>query len=263
MKAPEAMSSTETGWVEPEWPHHGRLRVLTTTRSGGFSRGPWAGFNLAEHVGDAEDAVRANRGHLAGLLGGLPIQWLDQVHGVRVVSAGAETLPQADSVWTSRRGQVLAVLTADCLPVVLGDLRGSMVAVVHGGWRGLVDGILRETVAALPSRPDFAWLGPAIGADVYEVGREVLDRVRGADAAYVEAVLDSPVPGKGYLDLNRLAELQLEALGVRAVYRSGLSTWDTDRFYSHRKEAYGREGQTGRMATLAWLPIQPGQAGAQ
>ena len=113
---------------------------------------------------------------------------------------------------------------------------------------------MHSVLAALPVQVDFAWLGPAIGADVYEIGEEVLGRVREVSAGYESAVGSSPLPGKGYLDLVRLAELQLEALGVRDIYRSGLSTWDTQQFYSHRREAGGGDRQTGRMATLVWLP---------
>ena len=126
-----------------------------------------------------------------------------------------------------------------------------MIAVAHGGWRGLVDGILEETIAAMPTRPEVAWLGPAIGADVYEVGEEVLDRSCGNQAGLEAAIRRGPVAGKGYLDLARLAELKLQAAGVAEVFNSRLSTWDTSRFYSYR-----REGSTGRMATLAWLSLE-------
>lgn len=241
--------SAQIEWVEPNWPYSGDLRVLTTTRAGGVSRGACRGFNLADHVADDPDHVRQNRQILKAHLGDLPVQWLDQVHGVRAVAAGEEILPQADAVWTMARGQVLAVLTADCLPVVLADRSGQVVAVAHGGWRGLVDGVLSETIAGMPVKPEIAWLGPAIGADVYEVGEEVLERVVAADFSFAPAVRYGPQPGKGYLDLSRLAELQLAKAGVVEVYASGLSTWDTERFFSYR-----REGQTGRMATLAWLP---------
>ena len=241
--------SAQIDWVEPDWPYADGLRVLTTTRAGGVSQGPWRGFNLADHVADHPDHVRQNRQILQTHLGAAPVQWLEQVHGVRVVEAGEETLPRADAVWTMARGQVLAVLTADCLPVVLADRAGQVVAVAHGGWRGLVDGVLSETVAAMKVKPEIAWLGPAIGADVYEVGEEVLARVLAADVSFAAATRRSPLPGKGSLDLSSLAELQLKKAGVTEVYASGLSTWDTERFYSYR-----REGQTGRMATLVWLP---------
>ncbi len=236
------------GWVEANWPSGGRVRALTTTRVGGVSLPPCGGLNLAHHVEDDPEHVRRNREILGEHLGHLPIQWLDQVHGVRVVEAGREPLPQADAVWTARPGQILAVLTADCLPVVLTDRAGSAVAIAHGGWRGLVDGILDETIAAMPVQPELAWLGPAIGADVYEVGEEVLEQVLRQDPLYEQAIRYGPAAGKGYLDLSRLAELQLAAAGVESIYASRLSTADTERFYSYRCE-----GRTGRMATLAWL----------
>jgi YfiH family protein len=252
------MGPDEVRWLEPEWPYGQRLRALTTTRGGGVSIGGYTSFNLADHVGDDPEHVRANRQHLSHLLGDMPIQWLEQVHGTRVVEAGGAGVseagaPQADAVWTTEPGQVLAVLTADCLPVVLGDRAGTLAAVVHGGWRGLVDGILRATIAAMPRRPDYAWLGPAIGADVYEVGEEVIARVLAQGPGFEAAVTRGAVPGKGYLDLAGLAALQLATLGIDEVYRSGLSTWDTDRFYSHRKTTVHGGGHTGRMATLAWL----------
>ena len=179
----------------------------------------------------------------------MPVQWLTQVHGVRVVEAGAAASPEADAVWTTHRRQVLAVLTADCLPLVLANRAATIVAVVHAGWRGLVDGVIQEALAAMPIRPDFAWLGPAIGADVYEVGEEVLEQVVRQNPGNEAAIRPGAVAGKGYLDLARMAELQLQAAGVMEVFASGLSTWDTSRFYSYR-----REGSTGRTATLAWLP---------
>ena len=244
MTAPEPIA-----WVEPVWPYGDRLRTLTTTRQGGISRAPFSGFNLADHVGDTSEDVETNRQILSDHLGGLPIQWLTQVHGVRVVEAGEATSPEADAAWTTRRQQVLAVLTADCLPVVLADRAATIVAVVHAGWRGLVDGVIPSTLAAMPIRPEFAWLGPAIGADVYEVGEEVLEQVVRQDPGNQLAIRRGTVAGKGYLDLARMAERQLQAAGVSEVFASGLSTWDTSRFYSYR-----REGSTGRTATLAWLP---------
>lgn len=235
-------------WLEADWPYGDRMRALTTTRAGGVSGKPGSGFNLADHVGDDPGHVAANREILAQALGAMPIQWLEQVHGVRAVEAGRETLPRADAAWTAAPGQVVAVLTADCLPVVLADRAGQVIAIAHGGWRGLVNGILAETVSAMSVQPEFAWLGPAIGADVYEVGEEVLEQVVGNGPQFEQALERGPRPGKGYLDLSTLAELQLARLGVQEIYRSGLSTWDTGRFYSFR-----REGRTGRMATLAWL----------
>lgn len=242
-------------WVEPSWLFAGQARVLTTTRAGGVSEGPYTGFNLADHVGDDPGRVSANRGILGEMLGGMPVQWLEQVHGTAIIEAGVGdgSIPVADGTWTAERGRVLAVLTADCLPVVLADRNFEVLAAVHGGWRGLVNGVLAAACAAMPVRPAFAWLGPAIGPDVYEVGEEVLQAVTDQDPSLAPALRRSTVAGKGYLDLFSLAELQLQQLGVTETYTERHSTWDTERFYSYR-----REGQTGRMATLAWLPTRRG-----
>ena len=250
------------GWVEACWPFTGQVRALTTTRAGGVSEHPYAGFNLADHVGDSTARVAANRRTLDELLGGMPVQWLQQVHGTRLVEARldqAGSRPVADGAWTSERGQVLAILTADCLPVVLVDRKFEVLAAVHAGWRGLVGGILAAACSAMPVRPAYAWLGPAIAEDVYEVGHEVLQALVDADEAYRAAIRPAEAaessPGtrpKGYLDLFGLAELQLHRLGVE-TFTERISTWDTGRFYSYR-----REGRTGRMATLAWLPGRRG-----
>ncbi len=264
--------SGQIRWIEPRWPYENGPRVLTTLRTGGVSAPPFDSFNLADHVGDSDDAVLENRRRLDHLLGHLPVQWLNQVHGTKVVEASAggvsladglpsaDRVPEADGVWTAEQGRVLAVLTADCLPVVLTDHSFQVLAVVHGGWRGLVAGVLAEACAALPVPATIAWLGPAIGPDVYEVGEEVLDAVLAGHPYSEPAVRNRRAGvkggGKGYLDLFALAELQLKSLGIREVYSERLSTWDTGRFYSYRKE-----GQTGRMATLAWLPSQSRVAG--
>lgn len=244
-----AAESDPISWIEPRWSYGNRLRVLTTLRTGGVSAPPFAGFNLAGHVGDNDRDVLENRRQLNELLGHLPVQWLNQVHGTTVVPASLDGVPEADGVWTAERGTVLAVLTADCLPVVLTDHSFQALAVVHGGWRGLVAGVLAEACAALPVPPTIAWLGPAIGPDLYEVGAEVLEAVLTGHPEAAPAVRNRNAAGKGYLDLFTLAERQLKSLGIREVYSERQSTWDTRRFYSYR-----REGPTGRMATLAWLP---------
>lgn len=238
-----------TRWVEPHWPHADRVRALTTTREDGHSTGPFAAFNLAAHVGDQPAAVRANRVKLDALLGGLPIRWLEQVHGTTVVRAtGTGPVPVADGAWTDQRGLVLAVLTADCLPVVLIDEQCRNLAVVHAGWRGLVSGVIAAGCAALPFRPQAAWLGPAIGGAAYEVGADVLDAVARLPVRLEEVVRPAQQRGKGYLDLSALAERLLAREGVTAVYGARSCTYTDERFYSYR-----RDGQTGRMATLAWL----------
>ncbi|MFK8042944.1 peptidoglycan editing factor PgeF [Congregibacter sp.] len=234
------------------WPDN--VRVFYTTREGGHSEGPFRGFNLGLHVGDREEAVLENR---AALSDHLPkdtkIAWMDQVHGIRVVAASdsiATAMP-ADACWTRDSGIACAVMVADCLPVLLTDRRGEVVAAVHAGWRGLAAGVLDSAVSALnvPSEDICAWLGPAIGKEVFEVGPEVRAAfIAGDGGAGLSAYFRSSPhrPGHYLADLSGLARLCLQRLGVFNVSSLNACTVsETDRFYSYR-----RDGTTGRMACL-------------
>jgi polyphenol oxidase len=224
----------------PDWPAPANVRALVTTRAHG---------NLADHVGDAESAVAARRAQLHRHLPDEPL-WLKQVHGVRCVRAGSAIAGvEADASVTATVGKVCAVLTADCLPVLLCDDAGSVVAAAHAGWRGLAAGVLEAAVAAMatPGERLMAWLGPAIGPAAFEVGDEVRAAFvaddRGADAAFM-----AHGDGKWLCDLYVLARRRLNALGVAQVAGGGLCTFtDEQHFYSYR-----RERNTGRMASLIW-----------
>ncbi|MCF8179500.1 MAG: laccase domain-containing protein, partial [Sulfuritalea sp.] len=153
-----------TEHLVPEWPAPPGVRALSTTRVGGVSQAPWNSFNLGDHVGDAPDSVRENRARLSRELPVEPL-WLTQVHGTRCVDASlARAGVEADAAFTRRRGVVCAVLTADCLPVLLCDDAASVVGVAHAGWRGLAAGVIESAVAAMNTPGDslMAWLGPAI-----------------------------------------------------------------------------------------------------
>lgn len=238
-------------WLVPEWPVPARVRACVTTRSTGNSTGPYAQFNLGEHVGEALATVQANRVELAAQLGCTPV-WLEQVHGVTVVEAAPEQgrLAEADASFTCTAGLACAILTADCLPVLLADTQGRCVAAAHAGWRGLVAGVLENTVAALPVEPGelVAWLGPAIGAQVYEVGPEVRYAFMQQQPEAAMAFVPSSRPDHWLADLYQLARLRLAACGVTAVYGGGLCTLTDTRFYSYRQSP-----QTGRFASLIWL----------
>lgn len=237
-----------------DWPAPPRVRSLLTTRVGGFSGGSWAGFNLASHVGDDPAAVAANRQRLAAMLPSAPC-WLEQVHGVDIVECSAAPAvgavpPHADAAFTRVPGVVCAVLTADCLPLLLADDAGSVVAAAHAGWRGLCNGVIERTVAAMGCSPArlHAYLGPAIGATAFEVGDEVRAAFLAADPL-AGAAFAPLVPGKWLADLAMLARQRLAALGVRSVSGGELCTLsDAQRFYSYR-----RDGVCGRMASLVWL----------
>jgi YfiH family protein len=239
-------------WISPRWPAPERVRAVSTTRHGGTSRPPYDTLNLAEHVGDEAVAVAANRNQLRQALQ-LPAMpaWLQQVHGVQVVNAAGVTAPvAADAAYALEAGVVCAVLTADCLPVLLCDRGARAVAAAHAGWRGLAAGVIEQTIAAMPVPGGelMAWLGPAISAAAYVVGEEVRDTFLSHDPAAVTAFRPA-ADGGWHADLYRLARQRLQSQGVTEVHGGGFCTWeDPLRFYSYR-----RDGVTGRMASLIWL----------
>ena len=243
-----------TGVLYPDWPAPGSVRALVSTRCGGFSAAPYAGFNLAMHVGDQPTRVEQNRMHLLAQCEGLEcIQWLEQVHGTAVIDApAAAAMPLADGSITRRPGIGCAVLTADCLPVLLCDAAGSQVSAVHGGWRGLAAGILDKAVGCFSAAPGdlLAWMGPAISQQHFEVGDEVrLAFLRPFGDEAQAAFTASDRPGHWRADLYQLARLRLRQLGVAAVYGGNFCTFaEADRFYSYR-----RDGVTGRMASLIYI----------
>lgn len=233
----------------PDWPAPPGVRALQTGRQGGVSEAPWASFNLGEHVGDAPAAVAANRALLRAALPGEPV-WLQQVHGTLTVDA--ENAPKnalADAAVARSPGVVCAVMTADCLPVLLSDRAGRVVAAVHAGWRGLQAGVIESAVARMAvAGPELlAWLGPAIGPAHFEVG----DEVRAAFCRHDLGAADHFLPsqdGRWLANLAGLATRRLHALGVTAVYGGRECTHtDAGRYFSYR-----REGVTGRMASLIW-----------
>lgn len=241
--------------LRPDWPAPANVHAFCTTREGGVSSGSYASLNLAGHVGDEAAAVRENRDRLAALLPrGADVCWLRQVHGTRVVDA--RTAPQdaeADASVSRAPGATCAVLTADCLPVLFCSSAGDEVAAAHAGWRGLLDGVLEATLAALQAAPGatLAWFGPAIGPTAFEVGPEVraafLARAGAAARATESCFRDSPErPGHSFADLYGLARIRLASAGITRIYGGECCTFgEPGRFYSYR-----RDGATGRMASV-------------
>ncbi len=238
--------------IIPDWPSPRGVRAAITTRQGGYSSAPFNGFNLAGHVGESEATVTNNRALLKDYLQ-LPTEpiWLRQVHGIGIVDATtAADSPEGDGSYSTQPGLVCAVLTADCLPVLLCNRGGTRVAVVHAGWRGLCTGVIESAVRALqPSEEDLlAWLGPAIGPRVFEVGPEVKEAFLAHDPMADTAFTPSPA-GRWMANIYELARQRLREMGVRSIYGGGLCTFtNASRFYSYR-----RDGATGRMASLIWL----------
>jgi len=241
-------------WILPEWPAPRGVHAAVTTRHGpGISTGAYARFNLGLRSGDTTGAVVSNRDALRHALD-LPSEprWLRQVHGTTVAQLGplaSDEEPQADAAVAHLPGTVLAILTADCLPVLFCSEDGARIGAAHAGWRGLAAGVLEATIAAMGASPGrlLAWLGPCIGGASYEVGEEVR-------AAFVEgdpqasACFVGTRPGHWRCDLAGLARRRLAAAGVTRVHGSGFDTLADERFYSYRRDG----ASSGRFATLIW-----------
>lgn len=241
---------TELSWLTPHWPVPAQVHAASTLRRGGVSIAPYDSLNLALHVGDDPAAVQHNRERLRATLA-LPSEpvWLEQVHGTNVVVAErTEGVVQADAAVSFEPGHVCVVMTADCLPVLFSSLDGTRIAAAHAGWRGLVGGVLERTVAALGEGGELiAWLGPAIEPSAFEVGAEVREAFLARDSDTAAAFTSNP-RGRFQADLYELARIELQRLGVDAVYGGGWRGFnDNARFFSHRRGA-----PTGRMATLIW-----------
>jgi YfiH family protein len=246
--------------LSADWPAPPGIRAFTTLRTGpGASRAPFDSFNLGLRSGDDPAAAQVNRGALHAAIGTPHApRWLHQVHRSEVARFASEhdsgEERTADAAVTEVPGLPLAILTADCLPVLFTAEDGSEVAAAHAGWPGLSGGVLEATLAALrtPASRLLAWIGPGAGPERYEVGENVysafVDRDAGAAAAFTPTR-----PGHWLADLPALARRRLAAAGVERVSGGTECTIsDPSRWYSYR-----RDGATGRMATLVW--IEPAQ----
>ena len=232
--------------IEADWSGPGKVRALTTTRMGGAD-----GCEL--DLGRAAGRLAENRARLLGAIGRTRVQWLDQVHGTRVhYVRRVGPAVEADAAWTDVPGVAIAVTTADCIPVVVADRANCIVGVIHCGWRGAVDGVIEATLRELPVDADDlrAWLGPGICGRCYEVGTDVYERATvWPDAP--STFTATGTTGKWLFDLPAYVAGRLGSAGVSEVCRSNACTFHEDRFFSHR-----REGETGRMATVAWIERQ-------
>ena len=250
---------TTEGFLRPDWPLPPGIHAAVSTRQvPGLSRAPYDAFNVGIRCGDDVADAEANRGSLRGRLG-LPAEplWLRQVHGVHVArpapSRGQSLYsdpqlptpePEADAVVADEG--VLAIQTADCLPVLFCLPDGSRIGAAHAGWRGLAGGVLEATVQAMDGVP-MAWLGPCIGPASYEVGEDVRAAFVDGDALAASAFAATR-PGHWLCDLYALARRRLAAAGVTAIHGGGFDTFADARFYSHRRDA----GRSGRFVSLIW-----------
>lgn len=248
--------------IVPNWPAPACVNALLTTRRGGVSsnsKGAYASLNLAMHVNDSPANVAQNRALLRECLPNEP-KWLQQVHGATPIWIEQTTMqhPVGDAALSRRLKSVCAILVADCLPIFLCDKAGTVVGVVHAGWRGLIAGIIEQSVAAMRTDTNqlLAWLGPAIGPDHFEVGDEVRAAFVDQDPLAAQAFTAithyvNPADKKWFADIFLLARQRLESVGISEVYGGGICTYSApEQFFSYR-----RDGETGRMAALIWLGL--------
>ena len=239
-------------WIEASWPAPDHVRAGTTTRLGGFSQAPYDSLNLAGHVGDKDSRLADNRQHISQQLE-LPSAplWLKQVHGNHLVdeSEWREDI-EADACSTRGTNVVCAVLTADCLPLLLCNRAGDQVAAIHLGWRGLANDLLDKVVKAFSAKPAdlLAWIGPHIRQPHYEVGKDVYQLFVDLDSGTNHA-FQQQGDTKWLLSLAGLTETRLRNSGISMIYDCEACTYaDSRHFFSYR-----RQKLTGRMATLIWI----------
>ena len=243
------MKTLSKSFITPDWPAPANVKAIQTTRVGGFSIAPYDSLNLGSHVQDDALAVAKNRQLLSNYLPSVPV-WLNQVHGVDVINAAKSTsIQNADASFSKNKNVVCVTMTADCLPVLLCNKQGTMVAAIHAGWRSLCDGVIEATIKAMGIEPDdlMAWLGPAIGPDAFEVGGEVREAFIARDTQAEQAFI--AFGDKWLGDLYLIAKQRLNKQGIVSIYGGSECTYSNpSQYFSFR-----RDGITGRMATLIWF----------
>lgn len=249
-------------YLKPNWTAPSNIRAYTTTRHDGISEGVCASNNLALHVGDDPSHVQHNRERLIEKMS-LPQapEWLQQTHSNKCIQVDTDDSREGDAAYSRTNGRVLTIMTADCLPILLCNHHGTEIAAVHAGWRGLVNGVIENTIAHFTDKRAnlIAWIGPAICGNCYEVGEEVRlqaianDALARTQTAFRKSPNFSEKQPKWLANLPYLAELCLKKSGVQNIYQSQECTYElSDRYYSYRKQV-----QTGRIASLIWIQTDP------
>lgn len=252
-------------FIYPTWNAPVQIKAFTTTRTGGSSLAPFEQLNLGAHVGDDKQAVSANRDYLQQFLPAKPV-WLNQTHSDQFVDIDAKPITDqpCDASYSQKTNRVCVVMTADCLPILLTDTQGQFVSAIHAGWKGLVNNIIAKSIQQLslttgidPSQ-FIAWLGPAIGAQHFEVGVEVKQAIlanpllltfKHQQNNWFRPNLAAPTGQKWFCDIYAIATAQLQQLGVNQISGGDHCTYsDSQQFFSYR-----RDGQCGRMASCIWI----------
>ncbi|MEQ3651910.1 MAG: peptidoglycan editing factor PgeF [Glaciecola sp.] len=245
--------------IHAEWPLRDKVICCSTIVNGGVSKGPYASLNLGAHVGDDAANVTENRQRLNSYLSKQlpyikPVHWLNQTHSTKCVSLEASSndklsIPiSADAAYSQSKAQPCVVMTADCMAIMLVDAAGTQIAAVHAGWRGLIDGVIENTLGQFicPKADIYAWFAPAISASNFEVGQDVADLF----GAYPESLSSCDQENKYLLDLQLVASQKLTAVGVKHQYFANMCTYSSGNLFSHRRATHQNFKACGRMANL-------------
>ncbi len=252
-------------FIQPSWPVSKRVVCLSTTRQGGVSENAFSSLNLGAHVGDDEASVSSNRSKLDFILAqyankAQAISWLNQTHSNKVINLIEPKQSgsiEADAAYTMTENLPCVIMTADCLAIMLSNRSGTEVAAVHAGWKGLLDGVIENTILKFVSpRNDLhAWFAPSICQQHFEVGSEVATLF----SDYPSALKTAVKPDKFLLDLIDVASIKLKSLGIHHQYYSKRCTYSSDTLFSHRQATHQGLIACGRMANLILinnLPIE-------
>ncbi len=240
-------------YIKPNWRAPNNIKAFTTTRNGANYNDPYGNFNLAEHVNDKPKSVLIHRQTLTQELKlPTPPFWLEQIHSTKVVMYNKQYLTKkikADASYTNKTNQICTVMTADCLPILFCNNQGSWVAATHAGWRGLLNGIVENTIQQYQGKSSdlMAWLGPSISQRNFEVGEEVKQQFITVNTQFEQAFI-AQTNGKYLCDLYLIARLILQTFNVEVIGGDYCTYEQQETFYSYR-----RDGETGRMASLIWI----------
>ena len=238
-------------FIVPKWPAPENIKAIQTTRKGGLSLGKFSSFNLSFNTGDAECHVNENHNKLLDFLPSNPF-WLNQIHSNKVEKLPSTNNLDCDASFTVDKGIVCAIRTADCLPIFLTNVDGNFVALIHAGWKGLLNGVIENTINKINSKLEIiVWLGPCINQESFEVGKDVYQLFINQDIKTKAAF--KFLRGKYFFDLTLAARLKLNYYNIHNISGVGI----TEDFCTYRDEedffSYRRDGNTGRMASLLWI----------
>ena len=238
-------------FILPKWPAPQNIKAIQTTRKGGVSLGNYSSLNLSNNVGDVEHHVNANHNKLLDFVPSNPF-WINQIHSNKAVKLPSKNDLDCDASFTFDKKIVCSIRTADCLPIFLTNVDGNFVALIHAGWKGLLNGVIENTINKINSKLEIiVWLGPCINQESFEVGKDLYKLFINQDTNTKAAF--KLLGGKYFLDLALAARLKLNYNNIHNISGVGI----TEDFCTFRDEenffSYRRDGETGRMASLLWI----------